>query len=535
MKLVTVAEMKAIEKEADQKGVSYAEMMERAGNGVAEWILQKYGCIPQKSILGLVGSGNNGGDALVALGRLAEQDWQTAAYLVRSRPEHDELLARFLRAGGVVYKVETDPNGEKLRHLLNNSPIVLDGILGTGVQLPLKPELDQVLTFIKSHLGQAKVVAVDCPSGVDCDNGAAAENCLPADLTICMEAVKRGLLAFPANDLVGELVVIDLGLPEGLTSSQSVRFSTAEPEQIRAWLPIRARNAHKGTFGTALIAAGSINYTGAAYLAAEAAYRVGAGLVQLAVPGPLHTALAGSIPEATWVILPHEMGVIAAAAADVLRKNLGRATVLVIGPGLGVESPTAEFVARLFTGGRNQAKRHVLGFVGDDEPILETANKLPPLIVDADGLRLMAKLPGWSSLISSDTILTPHPGEMSALTGLPVQEIQNNRLVLAQKYAQEWNKVLVLKGAMTCVANPDGEVTVIPVATSALAKAGTGDVLAGCIAGLRAQGMAAYQAAVAGAWIHAQAGLMAEKKLGNSASVLSRDIVLCLAQVFPSI
>jgi len=277
--------------------------------------------------------------------------------------------------------------------------------------------------------------------------------------------------------------------------------------------------------------AGSVNYTGAALLAGQAAYRVGAGLVTLAVPSPLHAALAGQFPEATWILLPHEMGVIAADAADLVSKNTERATALLIGPGFGLEDTTAEFLDRLLS----ENPKSSAGKIGFAQNARVKASKerpkLPPIVADADGLKLLTRIPHWNARLPAPAVLTPHPGEMSVLTGLSRDEIQADRMGVAKKFSQQWGHVVVLKGAFSVVAAPDGRTAVIPVATPALARAGSGDVLSGLIAGLLAQGMEAFQAAAAGAWIHASAGLDAKEKLGNSASVLAGDVLDSVVEV----
>jgi NAD(P)H-hydrate epimerase len=254
--------------------------------------------------------------------------------------------------------------------------------------------------------------------------------------------------------------------------------------------------------------------------------------VTLAVPAPLHVALAGQLPEATWILLPHEKGGISASAADVLTKQLDKASALLIGPGFGTEDGTKEFIENLLNGKSSARKSAGIGFVHGGENAKDADEvKLPPMIVDADGLRLLAKITDWHKLLPEHSILTPHPGEMSALTGLSTEEIQEDRQGVASKYAKEWGHVVVLKGAFTVVAHPDGRVTVIPVASPALARAGTGDVLAGLIVGLRAQGLDAFDSAVAGAWIHAQAGLYAADDLGTTASVMASDILMSIPDV----
>ncbi len=527
MKLVTVSQMQAVEKEADANGLSYGQMMENAGQGLADILFDLFEDDVETEIVGLVGPGNNGGDTLVALAELAQEGWKASAYLVKRKK--DDLVKRFVEAGGVVLSGENA--FEKLALTIENADVLLDGVLGTGLKLPLKKDVAEILSEVNDLLDGLDeaplVVAVDCPSGMDCDSGEVADETIGADLTITMAAVKQGLLKLPAFEYVGDLEVVDIGLPDDLPSLNDLHVDVAEEGSVSAMLPERPLESHKGTFGTALIAAGSVNYTGAAVLAGEAAYRVGAGLVTMAVPAPVHVAIAGRFPEATWVLLPHEMGVISAGAAEVLAKNFESASALLVGPGFGIENATKEFVENLVEGNYSAKKAaQRIGFVHQEaEKKEENSAKLPPLVFDADGLKLLAQIKDWYTKISAPAILTPHPGEMATLTGLSKEEIQENRLEIASKYAKEWGHIVVLKGVFTVVASPDGRSTLIPVATPALARAGTGDVLAGLIVGLRAQGLEAYESAVAGAWIHAQAGLYAADDLGTTASVLASDVL----------
>jgi len=527
MKLVTVSEMKAIEKAADGRGVTYAEMMQRAGRGLAEQVIGQFEdeTAPHLAV-GLVGSGNNGGDTLVALRVLADNGWMVKAFLVSRRSSEDELLAVL---GGELFEAvvaEDDPNFERLDDWLEDTDVLLDGVLGTGVRLPLKGEAALVLGHVSRLHLSSLVVAVDCPSGVDCDSGEMAAETIEADLTVCIQAVKVGLIRLPAFSKTGDLAVVDLGLPPVVLEEAVVRRQVISAEDVAGWLPKRALDSHKGTFGTAFVVAGSLNYTGAVFLACRAAYRVGTGLVQAGVISPLHAALAGSLPEVTWIILPDVMGVISESAADVVIQNLGRATAFLIGPGLGMEETTATFMRRLFSGHGAGLRRGGMGFVADAEAERHAPSvTLPGLVIDADGLKLLAKIDSWWKNLAPETILTPHPGEMAVLTGLPVDEIQNNRMGVAMRFAKKWNVVVILKGAISFVAAPDGRLAVIPIATSALAKAGTGDVLAGLVTGLRAQGVPPFEAACAGAWIHGQAGITAISLTGTAASVLASEVV----------
>ena len=539
MKLVTIAQMHQIEQEADGSGLPYEKMMENAGYNLSREVLRlAYAQDDEEEIqvLGLVGPGNNGGDTLVALARLAEKGWIARAYLVYRKVSGDILIKRLEEAGGEFYHAEKDENYQQLQAFLESTDVVLDGVLGTGFKLPLKDDFGAVLASVQGIVAEMEwppyIIAVDCPSGVDCDSGQAAPQTVPADATVTMAAIKQGLLKLPAYDLIGELRVVEIGRLDDLKSWQAITNEVADEELALSLLPLRPTDAHKGTFGTALIAAGSINYTGAAYLAGKAAYRIGAGLVTLAIPASLHGTLAGQFPEATWVLLPHELGVIASGAADVLKKNFERATALLVGPGLGMEDTTRDFIAKLLNSTEDKPVHGRMGFVQVEKGKPESKQAaLPPLIFDADGLKLLAKLPDWPKLLPAQAILTPHPGEMSVLTGLAIDEIQKDRLIIARKFAQEWGHVVVLKGAFTVIAAPDGRTTTIPLATPALARAGTGDVLAGLITGLRAQGVEAYDAARAGAWIHAQAGLTAAGFQGSMAAVMASDVLDAIPDV----
>jgi ADP-dependent NAD(P)H-hydrate dehydratase / NAD(P)H-hydrate epimerase len=538
MKLMSVAEMQAVEKDSDSSGWTYADMMECAGGGLADVVEDVYGQIKDKGVLGLVGSGNNGGDTLVALAQLVGQGWKAGAYIVRPRSEEDLLLAGFRNAGGSVYELTADPEYKLLVELVSQYALLLDGVLGTGVRLPLKGEVAHALETVQKAMAEMpdppRVVAVDVPSGVDCDSGEVAPETLSADLTVTMAAVKQGLLKFPAFKKVGELTLVGIGLPaegEALKAWKKITRFVVDDDYVHGVLPERSLDAHKGTFGTTLVVAGSINYTGAVLLSSEAAYRAGTGLVTACVPAPLHTVLAGQLPEVTWVLLPHEIGVISAEAAEVVFDNLGRATAMLVGCGFGQEDTTARFLERLI-GKAGEVNTHRMGLVpmGKQEKGIAKP-QLPALVIDADGLKLLARIQNWHELLPAETVLTPHPGEMAVLTGLAVEEIQADRIQIAERFSREWGHVVVLKGAFTVIAAPDGRTALIPVATPALAHAGTGDVLAGLVAGLRAQKMPAFEAAVSAAWMHGRAGLRAAEILGATACVLASDVLGAIPDV----
>jgi len=263
-------------------------------------------------------------------------------------------------------------------------------------------------------------------------------------------------------------------------------------------------------------------------LAGMGAYRAGAGLVTVAVPQSVYPAGVGVLPEATWIVLPDSDGVIAPPAAEVLEPEMGGTEALVLGPGIGHEKPTSAFFKDFFH--RPNSRKNAIGFGNSERTADGKAAIFPPMVIDADALRILSELPDGPALLPAGSILTPHPGEMSALAKMPTVEIQADRTGTARRIAKEWNAVVVLKGAFTVVAAPDGRCAIEPFATAALARAGTGDVLAGVIGGLAAQGVGSWPAAVLGAYLHGRAGEIASAQAGGTDSILSREIANSLPQ-----
>jgi len=515
MKYVSVQEMISIEKAADAAGHSYSAMMEAAGKGLAEEVHSRFNHLSNKRIAALVGSGNNGGDALVALDYLGSWGWTITALLCRNRVEGDPLVARVIDRGGRL--VDWTSGKQRINNFhdeLSSESLIIDGLLGTGIKLPLKDPIKSQLNLMKEYISDIDnkpvIVAVDCPSGVDCDTGEVDPACLPANLTITMAAVKKGLLEFPAYSYLGDLCLVEIGLPEGLPEFAQITREIVTHEWIKSVLPPRPLDAHKGIFGTALVIAGSVKYPGAAVLAGEAAYRSGAGLVTIAVPGSIFQGLIERLPEATWIRLEDQDGGISSGALSQIKKNLDRPTALLVGPGLGLNNSTGVFLEGLFN-----------------------IKSLPPLVLDADSLRLARNLKEWPAIIPDGSILTPHPGEMAAMTGLTTSEIQSDRVGMAENYARVWNQVIVLKGAHTVIADPGGETKIFQGGNPGLARAGSGDVLAGVITGLAAQGVPPFYAAAAGVWLHGQAGKLAASRIGSQASVLAGDINKLIGEIYP--
>ena len=532
VKIITVEKSRYLENKANEGGLSFAEMMENAGRGTALAIQRRIGA-RGKRVLMLVGPGNNGGDGLVAAHYLWEMGARVTCYLWKRNIDNDANFRRAKDDRLPMVWGEDDEGFEALRGLFTGADAVVDALLGVGVDRPISGTLKDLLDAVRQTKDEQSaprelaetvpsnpvtpaplMVAVDCPTGLDCDTGALDPAALPADLTVTFAYPKQGLLRFPGAEAVGHIVVADIGIPPELADDVHLEMATAE--QIQSWLPARPWSAHKGTFGRALIVAGSVNYVGAATLAGAGAKRVGTGLVTVALPMPIQPAVAASLAEATYLLLPHDLGVIASGAVPVLRDRYEDYDALLLGPGLTQEKETVSFVHALLGLEQSERRGHI-GFVSSVTSEQAEGPKLPPLVVDADGLNALAVADGWWKMLPPGTILTPHPGEMARLMGgdVTTKDVQADRNGLAQRMAARWNTVVVLKGAFTVVADPGGRVLVLPFANPALATAGSGDVLAGTIVGLRAQGMETFEAAVAGAYVHGLAGELARADLGD--------------------
>ncbi|HEY73262.1 MAG: NAD(P)H-hydrate dehydratase [Chloroflexi bacterium] len=551
MKIVSVSQMRLIEAASDAAGHSYAAMMEQAGRAVAEAITARRD-VQDKLALVLVGPGNNGGDGLVAARYLAEAGSRPVCYLLKPRdPAQDENFRLVQERGLIIVLADEDGNeGErwrKLHRLAREADVVVDALLGTGARLPLRGPLAETLTVVGRTLAARKrdprrqltslahasapagrdypfSVAVDGPSGLDYDDGALDAAALPADLTVTFAYPKPGHFRFPGAGSLGELVVADIGTDPDLATEVSLEVVT--PEMVREWLPLRPPDSHKGTFGKTLIVAGSVNYTGAAYLSGAAATRAGTGLATMALPAAIHTAVAARLAEATYLLLPHELGVIASSAARVVAERIEEYDALLLGPGLGCERETIAFVEALLGGGG----RRRLGFGGGEED-KALPSPLPPLVVDADGLNILAQMENWPERLPPESVLTPHPGEMARLMNCTIGDVQADRVAAARSQSAAWGQVVVLKGAHTVVAAPDGRIGIEPFVNSGLATAGTGDVLAGTIVALLAQELGAFEAAAAGAYLHGLAGELARAELG-AAGMVAGDVLARLPQAW---
>jgi ADP-dependent NAD(P)H-hydrate dehydratase / NAD(P)H-hydrate epimerase len=544
MQILSVSEMQKVESTANDAGHSYMQMMDLAGGAVAQ-ALQQRERVAGRRILVLVGPGNNGGDGLVAARRLHQEGAIVTAYLMRARAaEEDPVFQGAVNAGVGMRVADEDPDRTLLKQHVLQADVIIDALLGTGASPPLRGAIADILENVHAALSARSrsfltpihyvapeapphptIVAVDGPSGLDFDTGDIDDLALQAHLSVTFAYPKWGHVTHPGAIKVGDLIVADIGIPETVRIPEGPHLATAT--LAAHWLPARAPDAHKGTFGKAMIVAGSANYTGAAILASRAAVRAGAGLVTLALPSELHAAVVTAIPEVTYLLLPHTLGIVNGSAVEVLLEYLKGYTALLIGPGLGNTTESRMFMDLLLD---NRGQRRATGFLRT-EVLPSQAAALPPMVIDADGLNLLAQMPDWTDRLPADCILTPHPGEMARLTGTSAREIQADRLGIATRWAETWRQVVVLKGAFTIIAAPGKDPVLLPFANAGLSSAGTGDVLAGTITALRAQGQGAFEAAVAGGYIHGLAAEIVTRTRGT-AGTAAGDVVEALGEAW---
>lgn len=499
MKIVTVDQMREIEhRAAVEHGLTSDILMENAGRSVAEIVRTRLGgTVVGSSVLVLAGPGNNGGDGRVAARHLVSWGADISIYAWKERQL--ESGPQSVAVGGDLLPV---------RAALEHADVVLDALLGTGHARPLDPSMRALLGAVeqeRSRRPAVLVVAVDLPTGLNADTGEVDPGTIAADLTITLAFPKLGMLLFPGASDIGELEVGSIGLPPGI--ADDITLELLDAPTVRQMLPARPLDSNKGTYGKVMLLAGSLPYPGSAFLAATAAGRIGAGLVTLAVTPDMAPIYAVKLSEATFHLLPRSDAP-PQDRARALLDGLDDYTALLVGPGLGQEPPTREMLLTLFAGLQ-------------DLP----AERRPRLIVDADGLNNLAHVEHWWTLLPPGTVITPHPGEMARLRGGDrVSGGGADRLPIAREAAHAWQVILVLKGACTIIATPDGMTYMYWPPNPALATAGTGDVLAGTVAGLLAQGADPRSAASAAVYLHGRAGLAVSDRLGD-AGLLAGDLL----------
>jgi hydroxyethylthiazole kinase-like uncharacterized protein yjeF len=511
MKIVTAAQMQMLDRRAIMEArIPSLVLMERAGAGVVQLLERHFAPLKDKRITIVCGKGNNGGDGFVAARLLARKGitiqvvcLAKVADLSRdARVMHGRLL-RIAKKN--VIRSAHDP--ESLRGIFTASDIIVDAILGTGLSTAVSGPYEQVIQTINGS--GRPVLAVDIPSGLNADTGAVLGSAVRADITATFGLPKIGLYIGEGVDHAGSTHVVDIGIPASLVELVESRTILLTHAMAKTSLPRRTPSSHKGTYGHAGIIAGSVGKTGAAAMAAKAALRVGTGLVTVATPSGVNDTLEAKLLEVMTVPMPETKAhTLARSGLDRLLAFTRVRTAIAIGPGLTTHPETVELIQEL----------------------VKRVDK--PCVLDADALNALA---GKASLLTESKlppILTPHPGEMARLEiDASPQSVNADRIGVAGRFARERGVLVVLKGARTIVARPDGMIAVCPTGNPGMATAGTGDVLTGMIVGLLAQGLTPWDAACTGTYFHGLAGDLAAGQTGQAA-MTAGDLIEHIPKAF---
>lgn len=505
MKIATAKEMAEMEERTFREyGISTLILMENAGLSIAEEVLALFKEDKRnKRILVIAGKGNNGGDGFVAARHLYNNNLDVRVFLLGEEKEikgDAKVNFEILKKLGVKINIlSREEDLQRLEVSLFYADVVIDAIFGTGFKGKTHGIAQKTIETINKS--SKTVISVDLPSGMEADSGKVEGNAIKADVTVTFGLPKKGFFLKEGPNFIGKLIVKDISFPLALRENSNLNTNLLQTEELRGILPSRPYDGHKGTFGHLCIAGGSLGMTGAVALSANSALRSGCGVVTAAVPFSLNPILEEKMTEAlTFPLREGEKGVIGVEAIEELSTLLKRVDALVLGPGLG----------------RNKGQDLLLAH------LLPQINV--PTVLDADGLNALGGQTAILTQLKVPVILTPHPGEFSRLIGIPTAQIQENRIELARQWAMKWKVVLILKGAYTVVAFPEGEVYLNPTGNSGMATAGSGDVLSGIIGSFLAQGVEAKQAALLGVYLHGLAGDLALQDLGNR-SIIAGDLV----------
>ena len=449
------------------------------------------------------GKGNNGGDGFVAARHLANMKYDVKVFIVAdpSNITGDAAInLEIVKKMGLQIKVIEDASDvRKIRDSVADSKIIVDALLGTGLKGEVRGIGKEVIDLINEL--RLPVIAVDIPSGICGETGKILGNAVMAKQTVTMVLPKTGLLIYPGLEYVGELIIVDIGMPIELIKSAEAEAELLDCQWISKCFEKYPSDAHKGTFGRVFIIAGSLGMTGAAALSGLASVRGGAGLVTVGIPESLNDILEVKLTEAMTLPLAESTNrCISNAALNAALEFASKCNVVVLGPGISTNEETKQFV---------------LEFVQNCEV---------PMVVDADGLNILAEYPHILANAKAKVVITPHPGEMAKLLASTPSKIQEDRLKAAKTAAQRYNCVVVLKGARTLIANPEGMLCINPTGNAGMASGGSGDVLSGIIGAFLARGMQPYNAAAAGVYIHGLAGDIAAQNKGKI-SLAAGDII----------
>ncbi len=483
MKLYTAEQMRDLDRQAiDILGIPGVALMENAGRGAADLLRERFEPLRPGPVLVLAGKGNNGGDGYVMARHLANHAWNVVTVVLADREavsgDAAINLEVLVRSGGQIHFC---PDATSLSDTLATQKprLLVDALFGTGLSSQVAGHYAQAIDWVNES--GLPVFSVDIPSGVDATTGKMLGRAVKAQVTATFAGAKLGQVLYPACDHVGELLVLDIGIPEAVVPKDTGAV-LAEAAEVVSLFPARPSTGHKGTFGHLLIVAGSSGKSGAAAMAAEGGLRAGSGLVTVGCPTSVHSVLETKLTEAMTAALPEMDGALSLQAMEDLERLLEQKQALAIGPGLGLGEEVSALVRRV------------------------VRSCSVSVVVDADGLNALAgNLEVLLDRPRGTAVLTPHPGEMARLLGTSVKAIEEDRIGVARDFALRYGVVLLLKGARTLVATPEGRLFVNSSGNPGLASGGMGDVLTGLIGGLLAQGLNPADAAVLGAYWHGRA------------------------------
>ena len=517
MKVVTAQEMRLLDKRTiEEYAIPGMVLMENAGLGVLREMTLRYGDLTRKAVTVIAGRGNNGGDGFVIARHLHQKGGRVKIYLLGQKEtvegDAGTNLQIYTKIGGALQELAgsqiTEKNLQRLESDLNQSDLIVDAIFGTGLMNTKSDPAGRMISQVITRMNESgkPIVAVDIPSGISSDTGEIIETGVKADLTVTFGLPKRGHYLHPGAAHRGVLRVVDIGIPQSLINESPCFVNLLTPHEIKKSLPARPANAHKGTFGHALIIGGSVGKTGAAAMAAQAALRVGAGLVTLAIPSSLNAIMEQKLTEVMTVPLPETTAqTLSLTAEKALLDLVQDKSVVVLGPGLSLHPETQELVRKLLCTLRL------------------------PIVLDADGINALSGHTQLLTQTNTPVVLTPHPGEMGRLLGTTRQKIQSNRLETARSFAQTHHVWLILKGAHTILAEPEGTLFINPTGNEGMATGGTGDVLAGMLGGFISQGLDPLEASKVGVYLHGLAGDLAGVLKGTR-GMIAGDLIACIPQ-----
>ncbi len=501
MKVVTGELMKEIDKCAiEDFNVPSIILMENASLSVVNIILENINTIKNPKITVVCGKGNNGGDGFCIARHLYQKNIDVNVIIVGDSLITEDALTNLniiKKLQLPIIELKNEKEFDIVKELILKADIVVDAILGTGLKGGTKGIIKQTIDIINDN--SRFTISVDIPSGVNSQTGHVETNAIQADITITFELVKQGLILYPGAEYTSELIVTNIGIPKQIINNIDTKVNVLEDKDIINLIPKRSARTNKGSYGKLMVIGGCEEMTGAVILTCKSAYKTGVGLVNLVAPKEVINITKCQTIENVNTIVPSFEGKVCLESFEKIKDSINKYDAIAIGPGLGQSKQVTEFIYEFLY------------------------NVTIPIVLDADALNAISKDINILKLIKAPVIITPHPGEMSRLINVSIEDILNNTLYIVKEFSSKYNVITLLKDARTIIGNNKGEIYINTTGNASMAKAGSGDVLTGIIGSLLAQGKDPFLAAAISAYIHGRAGEKASKHLGMY-GVLASDI-----------